>query len=217
MEKLSRREREKLRREADILTAAEKLFAQHGFDQISMDTVAKEAEFTKRTLYQYFTSKEDLYFAVALKGFQQMFRYIQDAAKQGETGFEKVRQACLAYYRFYQDFPESFRLMNYVGYVKTNRENSPKRQEWMQFDNQLFRAMAQLIEAGKADGSIRSDLDATQGAYALAFITTGFFHILAETGTTFTTHFALDQEAFSVFALDLLLDSIRRRESPPNT
>lgn len=211
MKKLSRREKEKLAREAAMVAAAEKLFAQHGFEHVSMDAIAKEAEFTKRTLYQYFSSKEDLYFAVILKGFKQLAVYCQTEVEKGQNGFEKLRLVSQAYYQFYKDFPETFRLMNYIGRVKTQAENVPKRQEFMQFDNQLFEGFARLIEEGKADGSIRADLDAMKGACTVAFVLTGFFYMLSETGKTFTKHFALDQEEFSLFALDLLSDALRAK------
>ncbi len=164
MEKLPRRAREKLAHEADILAAAEKLFTQHGFEQVTMDVVAKEAEFTKRTLYQYFPSKEDLFFAVVLRGFQQMAAYMGGASEQGTNGFEKLRLAARAYYQFYKDHPGTFRLMAYVGYVKSKGGRSPRREEWLQFDDKIFQAFAKLIEAGQADGSIRADLDAAQSA-----------------------------------------------------
>jgi len=212
MEKLPRREREKLAREADILAAAEKLFTQHGFEQVTMDAVAKEADFTKRTLYQYFPSKEDLFFAVVLRGFQQMFAYMGGASEQGTNGFEKLRLAAHAYYQFYKDHPGTFRLMAYVGYVKSKGTRSPRREEWMKFDDHIFQAFAQLIESGKTDGSLRADLDATQTAYALAFLLTGFLNMLFVAGTTFTAHFALNEETFSMSTLDLLLGSVRRRD-----
>lgn len=215
MEKLPRREREKLAREADILAAAEKLFTQHGFEQVTMDAVAKEAEFTKRTLYQYFPSKEDLFFAVVLRGFQQMFAYMGGASEQGTDGFDKLRFVARAYYQFYKDHSAMFRLMAYVGHAKSTAGRSPRREEWMKFDDNIFHGFAKLIESGKADRSIRADVDATQTAYALAFLLTGFLNMLSVAGTTFTAHFALDQEAFSIFALDLLLDSVRRRETLP--
>lgn len=217
MEKLPRREREKLAREADILAAAEKLFTQHGFEQVTMDAVAKEAEFTKRTLYQYFPSKEDLFFAVVLRGFQQMFAYMEAASEQETNAFGKLQLVARGYYQFYKDHPGTFRLMAYVGYVKSKGgTRSPKREEWMKFDDNIFHGFAKLIESGKADGSIRADLDATQTAYALAFLLTGYLNMLSVAGTTFTTHFSLEEEAFSMFALDLLLDSVRRREMQPS-
>jgi len=209
MEKLSRREREKRTREESMVTAAETLFARHGFENVSMDAIAKEAEFTKRTLYQYFSSKEDLYFAVILKGFKQLETYCDTAVEQGQTGFEKLRLVSRAYYQFYQDFPETFRLMNAIGRVKTTTENTPKREEFMQFDNRLFEGFARLIAAGQDDGSIRADIDAMQGAYMLAFTLTGFFAMLSEAGKTFTEHFALDQEEFSLFVLNFLSDALR--------
>ena len=215
MEKLRRREREKLVREAEILAAAEKLFTQHGFEQVTMDAVAKEADFTKRTLYQYFPSKEDLFFAAVLKGFQQMFAYMAEASSQGSNGFDRLRLMARAYYQFYKDHAETFRLMTYVGYVKSTGGRSLRREEWVKFDNNIFQAFAKLVESGQADGSIRADLDAAQTAYALAFLLTGFLNMLSVAGTTFTSHFALEQEAFSMFALDLLLDSVRVRETQP--
>ena len=196
-----------------MIAAAEKLFTQYGFEQVTMDAVAKEAEFTKRTLYQYFPSKEDLFFAVVLRGFQQMSAYTEAASERETSGFGKLRMVARAYYQFYKDYPGTFRLMAYVGYVKSKGgTRSPKREEWMKFDDNIFHGFAKLIESGKADGSIRTDLDAAQTAYALAFLMTGFLNMLSVSGTTFTAHFALDQEAFSMSTLDLLLESVRHRE-----
>jgi len=48
------------KREA-IVQAATALFQQHGFDGISMDKVAEAAEVSKRTLYNHFPSKEELF------------------------------------------------------------------------------------------------------------------------------------------------------------
>lgn len=48
------------KREA-IVQAATTLFQKHGFDGISMDRVAEAAEVSKRTLYNHFPSKEELF------------------------------------------------------------------------------------------------------------------------------------------------------------
>lgn len=209
MENLSRREREKLARKEEIINAAENLFYEDGYDNVSMDQIAKKAEFTKRTIYQYFTSKEDLFFAVAHRGFVKMFSYFQKASQKGKTAFEKLHLACLAYYQFYKDCPETFRLMNYIGYVKKN--NSPQQKEWMEFDNRMFEQIARIVKDGKKDGSIREDLDSDMVTFSIAFITTGFFKQLSETGNTFTEHFDLDIEKFSNYSIDLILESIRRK------
>ncbi|SEG83739.1 transcriptional regulator, TetR family [Actinacidiphila yanglinensis] len=54
------RERKKLRTHAAISDAAIALFLAHGFQQVSVAQVAEAAEVSKRTLFAYFPSKEDL-------------------------------------------------------------------------------------------------------------------------------------------------------------
>ena len=63
-EKLSRKRREYLNRRADILSAAEKVFAAKGFYGSSMDEIARRAEFGTGSLYKYFKGKKDLYFSL---------------------------------------------------------------------------------------------------------------------------------------------------------
>src|ERR1700752_2447185 len=49
------------RKHEAIVQAATALFQKHGFDGISMDKVAEAAEVSKRTLYNHFPSKEELF------------------------------------------------------------------------------------------------------------------------------------------------------------
>jgi AcrR family transcriptional regulator len=86
-----------------FLTAAERLFLQNGFEKTSADEVAKEAGFTKRTLYQYFESKEDLFFAVILPGAKRLFAAYEEAMSQGDCTLEKIRLGNQAHLRFFLD------------------------------------------------------------------------------------------------------------------
>lgn len=56
-----RKEREKAQRQRQILKAAEKIFAQKGFNGATIQEIALEAELAVGTIYNFFSSKEKLY------------------------------------------------------------------------------------------------------------------------------------------------------------
>ena len=61
---LSRREREHAARQEDIMKAARELFARQGYHDTTLEDIARHAEFGKGTIYNYFSSKEDLFYGI---------------------------------------------------------------------------------------------------------------------------------------------------------
>lgn len=55
----------KKEKKSHIIRSAIKCFSKYGFDKTRMDDVVNESELSKGTLYNYFSSKEDLFQAIA--------------------------------------------------------------------------------------------------------------------------------------------------------
>jgi AcrR family transcriptional regulator len=55
-----RRERKKAAGRAHILATAIQLFSQHGLDSVTVDQIADAADIGKGTIYNYFSTKEDI-------------------------------------------------------------------------------------------------------------------------------------------------------------
>jgi AcrR family transcriptional regulator len=60
MTELGLRERKKARTRQIIADAAARLFAQRGYEQVAVSDVAREAEVSEQTVYNYFQTKEQL-------------------------------------------------------------------------------------------------------------------------------------------------------------
>ncbi len=108
-----RREREKEQRRIDIINAAEKLFFARGYDDVSMNDIAHEVELSKATIYLYFDNKEELFFAIVLRGTLILNSTIKKEVDQAETGIDKVSAFRNAYYNFTKNYRNYIRIYNY--------------------------------------------------------------------------------------------------------
>lgn len=84
-EKISRRDREKLKRRKDILKAAKWVFSRKGFTGASLDEIAARCELAKGTLYYYFGNKEKLFSSVMEETINEITGCLESASSAGDT------------------------------------------------------------------------------------------------------------------------------------
>ncbi|MFE4799858.1 TetR/AcrR family transcriptional regulator [Streptomyces sp. NPDC056708] len=94
-EGMSLRERKKLQTRHRLLTAATELFAERGFDKVSVAEIAEAAEVSKMTVFNYFAGKEDLVLAPMEEHIGDVARVVRDRAP-GESAAAAVRRQFLA-------------------------------------------------------------------------------------------------------------------------
>jgi AcrR family transcriptional regulator len=91
---ISRKEREKLARQQEMLKAARELFIKKGYHETTLDDIARQSEFGKGTIYNYFSSKEDLFFSIIDQLIDESVLMAQQAMQNTVGG---AREKCLAY------------------------------------------------------------------------------------------------------------------------
>lgn len=73
-----------------ILTAAERLFAERGFDSVSMPMIAKASGITAGAIYKHFASKADLLFEVVVRTVQSIRLPVADESPSDATSLPRV-------------------------------------------------------------------------------------------------------------------------------
>ena len=86
MNTLSRKQREIQEREQLILDVARRMLLERGYLGVTMDRIAEKIEYSKGTVYQHFSSKEDVLVALAAETTRKRAEYFKRAALyQGAT------------------------------------------------------------------------------------------------------------------------------------
>ena len=91
-------------REREMLEAAGRVFAQRGFHAASMEEIAGGAGVSKPMIYNYFGSKEGLYFAYIELAGQRMLARMRNAVQAaGERPDERLWASALAFFGHVDD------------------------------------------------------------------------------------------------------------------
>lgn len=182
------KEREKEQRRNDILDVAEILFFSKGYDNVSMSGIAKEVGLGKATLYIYFDNKEELFFAVVLRGVNILSTMIKEKVEKENTGLEKIVAFKKAYDEFIRTYSDYFKAYNYFqsgrfdltgmessGFSEISKANmlysihlppsfslvniNEHIKDILKLRSEIFFILCESIKRGVKEGTIRSDVD----------------------------------------------------------
>jgi AcrR family transcriptional regulator len=97
-------------RRREILDAALELFITHGYGQVSIRSIASRADYSPAAIYGYFTSKDDIFFALAEEGFRHLGAGEQ-ADEPSDDPLEDVHAIAWRLYEFSKEQPQYFTLV----------------------------------------------------------------------------------------------------------
>ncbi len=99
------------RRQDEILEKAASFFSQHGYPNADMQSLANELSIGKGTLYRYFPSKEELFFAAADRGMRLLHEFIETERDHKADPLEQIRLAIRLFFRFFDNHPQYLELL----------------------------------------------------------------------------------------------------------
>src|SRR5262245_1414533 len=97
-------------RTAGILEAARKVFAQKGFSLATVDDIAAAAGVAKGTVYLYYESKRDIYFAALKFGLEKMYAVLDERLKSAVSPEDKLRTLIAVKLEYFDDNRDFFKI-----------------------------------------------------------------------------------------------------------
>ena len=207
-----RRQEEKERRRAEILDAAEAVTASGGWDELTMDQVARRARLSRALLYVYFKDKTDLMYGICGRGLEVLRRQCEDVAARHESGFEQVMALTRAYVALSQEYPVYFDIMARCTLREVRTEGAPENETNCNLAGDAMGArISAMIVRGMSDGSIRRDLGSVPvAASALWGFAQGVIQI-AFSRRALLEHQGVKPDRMLDTAIDLMARSITAR------
>ncbi|PKM64282.1 MAG: hypothetical protein CVU96_03665 [Firmicutes bacterium HGW-Firmicutes-20] len=121
---MSKRAEKKLRLYNQIIDAAQTVFFTKGYQVATMDDICAEANISKRTLYMYFSGKEQLIMAVLDRGFDLLVSHYQ--VIKGDDTLQRLEWIIRNFIQFSFDEPDYFML---IAQFENQREDFDQNQD----------------------------------------------------------------------------------------
>lgn len=139
------------------MQAAEELFTSRRLHEITLDDVARVAKVGKGTIYRYFKDKDDLFFKTASDGFEQLCELLRQTVPQHADFGSQLLAVCRHIREFFTKRRQLMRMMHSEE-ARIDWCKSDLRQTWMDERSKLVGAIGEIMDRGKAEGAVKTEL-----------------------------------------------------------
>ncbi|MFF5989221.1 TetR/AcrR family transcriptional regulator [Prauserella flavalba] len=145
------------RTRAEILEVATREFSDHGYAGARVDEIAAKTRTTKRMLYYYFGSKEQLFVAVLEKAYTTIRALEQELDVEHLDPVDAIRQLAELTFDHHESHPDFIRLVSIENIHRA--EHIGTSSVLSSLANPALDVLARILERGRAAGRFRADVD----------------------------------------------------------
>jgi len=193
-----------------ILAVAESLFAEHGFDAVSMNAIAEAAGVSKANVFHHFISKNDLYLAVLRNACRDATQHLENLGNDQETLAARLPQFARAHLENLLEHAQVARLM-----LRELLSDNPRHGQELaeKVYGEKFSRFVAILRAGQQAGELRAEIDPAMVATVLLGANVFFFESRAVLQHFPDVTFTQQPERYSMMLADILLHGILPTDS----
>lgn len=159
---------DKNRRRRELIEVAARVFSTRGFRNARIADIAAEAGVAKGLVYQYFKSKEELFFAVFEWYNEQISLWIRDRIRAAETAREKLMLLARLFVKAGLDHIELYGLtLEFWAAAGTGIYGGSFRESFREAYDVMRGMVSEIVREGRAAAEFRQDVDAEATAAVL--------------------------------------------------
>jgi AcrR family transcriptional regulator len=153
----SKRERDPERTRAEILDVATREFADNGFDGGRVDDIAARTRTTKRMIYYYFGSKEQLYIEVLQNAYAKIREAEQEVDIDQSDPKAAIRRLAELTFDHHESHADFIRLVSIENIARA--EHMAKLSSFSELNSPAIALIGKILDRGYADGSFTRRID----------------------------------------------------------
>ena len=146
-----KREIKRERKREKILEAAAELFSTKHYHEVMMDDVAKLISVAKGTVYNYFTSKEELYFTIMHTRMENLLSLLKQKIESEKNSIDSLRAFVVHLYMFMMKHQKFFLIYQ----RETLNGNNSFCEDLISLEKQIKQMIMQIISRGEKEGIFR--------------------------------------------------------------
>ncbi|MGM0562903.1 MAG: TetR/AcrR family transcriptional regulator [Pseudomonadota bacterium] len=171
---ISRKQREILRRDQQILDAAGNILRREGFQALNMERIAQAIEYARGTVYQHYPNKEEIVAALCQRNMRVLTELLDRALQYAGQTRERMLAVMLAYELYWQLHPDDLDDFQILKSEAIRSKLSPGSQKSInETERYAINCIAALVREALKAGDLSLDNTSPEelvfGLWAMAF------------------------------------------------
>ena len=192
-----------------ILKASEKLFIEKGFGETTISDISAASGYSRRTIYAYYLSKEDILHHIIMQGLSFLKNDIETGMAESGDFITRYSSICAAMKKYYEDCPLSAKSVITADTGKISFETlSPAVKRILNLGDEINGPLVGFIEGGKSSGAVRSDVEPMPTVYILWSSISSLLTLTGTKGRFLTQSLSFTRDEFLEYGFRQIINSI---------
>ncbi|WP_230203585.1 TetR/AcrR family transcriptional regulator [Bacillus massiliigorillae] len=191
----------------NIADGAASLFINKGFTATSINDISKLAGYSRRTIYKYFESKEEILYYLIIEGLEYLIQSIEEGFCSCKSFISRYEHYCECMLYFYENYPISAQSVDQFQ-SKAYLNITPSVERIFTLGENINDILALWIKEGKEEGVLEESLETLPTVYILSSNIHALLKLITTKGSYILTYLQMTKEEFLSHGYTMNLKSI---------